>query len=52
MYGKTAAVSAGTGGAVLAFTGFNSALAIAIGASLLIAGAVLVRLAVVRRRRA
>lgn len=52
MYGKTAAVSAGAGGAVLAFTGLNSALGMAIGASLLIAGAVLVRLAFVRRRRA
>ena len=52
MYGKGAAVSAGAGGAVLAYTGVNSALGLGIGLALLIAGAVLVRLAAVRRRRA
>lgn len=50
MYGKTAAVTAGAGGAVLAYTGLDSAMGLVIGVSLLVAGAVLVRLAVVRRR--
>lgn len=52
MYGKGAAVTAGAGGAVLAYTGVNSALGLAVGLVLLLAGAVLVRLAFMRRRRA
>lgn len=51
MYGKTAVVTAGTGGAVLAFTGFNSAVGIIIGIALLTVGGLLVRMAALRRRR-